>query len=407
MTHAEHTLPDERGACPTAYRPLRRRATVAVSLASGLALVSSLVTAAPPASADAISSARAQAAALTAKLAGDQAQISSLTGQVQAADYRLSQIDGQISAAQAEITKDQSVVHSAQAELKRQAIADYTSSGTSNSVTDMFSSNTNSSDIRSEYTSIATGNVTTTIDKLHTAQSQLQSSETSLRQQRAQAQSTQATLSSEESQATALANEDTHALASVNANIQQLVAQQQAAAAAAAAAAAQASFNAKLAASKASQPAPVSTPSQTSGGGTTTTTEPGSSGGGNPNPAPPTLPGAAGAVQAAEGEVGVPYLWGGTSPSTGFDCSGLVQWAYAQVGISLPHYSGAQYADTTQIPLADIEPGDLLFYGPGGSEHVAMYVGGGMMVEAPQTGMDVHITPVRTGGGFVGVGRVE
>ncbi len=119
---------------------------------------------------------------------------------------------------------------------------------------------------------------------------------------------------------------------------------------------------------------------------------------------PPLAPGAAGAVQAAEREVGVPYVWGGASPSTGFDCSGLVMWAYAQVGISLPHYSGAQFEDTTHIPLADIEPGDLLFYGPGGSDHVAMYVGGGSMIEAPYTGASVWITAIRTGGDFAGVG---
>ncbi len=81
-------------------------------------------------------------------------------------------------------------------------------------------------------------------------------------------------------------------------------------------------------------------------------------------------------------------------------------WAYAQVGISLPHYSGAQFDDTTHIPLADIEPGDLLFYGPGGSEHVAMYVGGGQMIEAPYTGASVWITAIRTGDDFAGVGRV-
>jgi cell wall-associated NlpC family hydrolase len=81
-------------------------------------------------------------------------------------------------------------------------------------------------------------------------------------------------------------------------------------------------------------------------------------------------------------------------------------WAYQQVGISLPHYSGAQYNATTHIALADIAPGDLLFYGPGGSDHVAMYIGGGEMVEAPYTGSTVHDTPMRTGNGFVGVGRV-
>ena len=109
-------------------------------------------------------------------------------------------------------------------------------------------------------------------------------------------------------------------------------------------------------------------------------------------------------MQAAEREIGVPYVWAGASPS-GFDCSGLVAWSYAQVGISLPHFSGAQFASTTHISMADIAPGDLLFYGPGGSEHVAMYVGGGSMIEAPYTGSFVHITGVRTDG-LAGIGRV-
>jgi len=182
------------------------------------------------------------------------------------------------------------------------------------------------------------------------------------------------------------------------------VAQQQAAAAAAAKAAAQAAFNQKVAAAKAAQAAQA-VAQQSSGSGDTSTNP------GSPSvtitieaPPPPLSPGAAGAVEAAEREIGVPYVWGGTTPA-GFDCSGLVMWAYAQVGISLPHYSGAQYADTTHIPMADIEPGDLLFYGPGGSEHVAMYVGGGSMIEAPYTGASVWITGVRTDG-LAGVGRV-
>ena len=121
---------------------------------------------------------------------------------------------------------------------------------------------------------------------------------------------------------------------------------------------------------------------------------------------PPVPPGATGAIEAARSQLGVPYVWGGETPGVGFDCSGLVQWAWAQAGVSLPRTSGAQFDATTQISLASIEPGDLLFYGPDGSDHVAMYVGGGMMIEAPETGQVVHITPVRTGGGFAGVGRV-
>jgi cell wall-associated NlpC family hydrolase len=110
-------------------------------------------------------------------------------------------------------------------------------------------------------------------------------------------------------------------------------------------------------------------------------------------------------VEAAVSQVGVPYVWGGASPS-GFDCSGLIMWAYAHVGISLPHYSGAQFSSTVHIPLADIQPGDLLFYGPGGSDHEAMYIGGGSMVEATHTGDFVRIDGVRSDGGLV-VGRVQ
>jgi cell wall-associated NlpC family hydrolase len=79
--------------------------------------------------------------------------------------------------------------------------------------------------------------------------------------------------------------------------------------------------------------------------------------------------------------------------------------AYEAAGIDFPHYSGAQYEDTERVPLYDIEPGDLLFYGYNGDEHVAMYVGHGDMIEAEETGTRVHITPIRLGYGFVGLGR--
>ena len=124
---------------------------------------------------------------------------------------------------------------------------------------------------------------------------------------------------------------------------------------------------------------------------------------------PPTAAGGAGAVQAAESQMGVPYVWGGESPKgsacPGFDCSGLTAWSWGQVGVGLPHYSGAQMADSTPVPISDLQPGDLLFYGPGGSEHVAMYVGPGTMIEAPYTGALVWITSLRLGDGFVGAGR--
>ena len=121
-------------------------------------------------------------------------------------------------------------------------------------------------------------------------------------------------------------------------------------------------------------------------------------------PAPPPDSRANIAIRAALSYLGVPYVWGGASRA-GVDCSGLVMLAYEAAGIYLPHYSGAQWDDTQRVPLWDIQPGDLLFYGYDGDQHVAMYLGHGLMIEAPETGEVVHITPIRLGYGFAGLGR--
>ena len=107
---------------------------------------------------------------------------------------------------------------------------------------------------------------------------------------------------------------------------------------------------------------------------------------------------------------GVPYSWGGgnaAGPSrgidsgagtVGFDCSGLVLYSFAGVGIKLPHYSGSQYNLGRKIPTSLARRGDVIFYGPGGSQHVALYLGKGQMLEAPDVGQTVKVSPVRKGG---------
>jgi cell wall-associated NlpC family hydrolase len=77
--------------------------------------------------------------------------------------------------------------------------------------------------------------------------------------------------------------------------------------------------------------------------------------------------------------MGARYVWGAEGP-TEFDCSGFVKWAYAQVGISLSHYSGAMYNETVRISESQLQPGDLVFWGPGGSAHVAIYIGGNQVL---------------------------
>jgi peptidoglycan DL-endopeptidase CwlO len=91
--------------------------------------------------------------------------------------------------------------------------------------------------------------------------------------------------------------------------------------------------------------------------------------------------------------LGIPYLYGGASPSTGFDCSGFVMYVYAQVGISLPHYSGAQQQMGTPVPMNALLPGDLVFRGYP-AYHVGMYVGGGMVIHSPHTGAVVSYQSV-------------
>jgi cell wall-associated NlpC family hydrolase len=115
-------------------------------------------------------------------------------------------------------------------------------------------------------------------------------------------------------------------------------------------------------------------------------------------------------IRRAMSQMGVPYSWGGgtaAGPSrgiddgantVGFDCSGLILYAFAGVGIRLPHYSGSQYNAGRKIPASLARRGDVIFYGPGGSQHVTLYLGDGQMLEAPYTGSVVKVSPVRTSG---------
>lgn len=116
------------------------------------------------------------------------------------------------------------------------------------------------------------------------------------------------------------------------------------------------------------------------------------------------------AIRRGGSQMGVPYSWGGGKPSgpstgvdsganvVGFDCSGLTQYSYAGVGVLIPKFSGDQYNTGRKIPVAQAKRGDLLFWGPGGSQHVAMYLGGGKMLEASGSAGKVTVSPVRMSG---------
>lgn len=90
--------------------------------------------------------------------------------------------------------------------------------------------------------------------------------------------------------------------------------------------------------------------------------------------------------------LGVPYVWGGASPSGGFDCSGLTMYVFAKIGVSLPHYAAAQYQMGSPVSKDQLQPGDLVFFR--GLGHMGMYIGGGNMIHAPHTGDVVKISPL-------------
>jgi cell wall-associated NlpC family hydrolase len=116
-------------------------------------------------------------------------------------------------------------------------------------------------------------------------------------------------------------------------------------------------------------------------------------------------------LKAAMSRQGLPYVWGGAGPGS-FDCSGLVQWSFAQAGIVMPRVAADQARSGPAVPVSRLAPGDLLFYytdptAPGYISHVAIYLGNGWMIQAPEPGLDVEVVPAAFGSEFAGAIRVS
>lgn len=326
-----------------------------------------------------LSTAQAEAAALANQIQSLGQQIDALDQQYEAALAKKAAVDQKIAATQAQISHSKDVISKDRSALHDAVIEAYVTGGSSAAASALFAGSQTSAMDSSVYTQVVAGDLHTSLADLHTAVAQLDTERQTLNAENAQAAQDVADAHAAVTKAQTLETQQQAKLAQVKGHIAVLVAQQQAAQRAAQAAAArQAALaaQARAAAARASIPPP---PSDGSAG--------------------------AAAVRAAETQLGVPYIWGAESPGQGFDCSGLTAWAWGQAGVALPHYSGAQMADSAPVPISDLQPGDLLFYGPGGSAHVAMYVGGGEMIEATFPGTVVRIDPVRFGYGFAGAGR--
>jgi cell wall-associated NlpC family hydrolase len=323
-----------------------------------LVVTIAFVVATGPAGADPLADAMKQAATLQSQIAANNVQLDALGQQYDGAQLRLQQAQQTIAVTQAKIAADQAQLGTLRAKVRARAVTDYQSAIDGESLNALDVSDAQQLLVGQKYAAAQAAVDNSLIGQLNTAKQALD-------QQEATAQKAQSQAAS-----------DVQQLASTKANLAAATAQQQATLN-------QVQGQLVLLVAQAQQQAAAAALSASGGGG-----DPGA----YPN-LPPVSPLAAQAIAFARAQIGKPYLYAAAGPDS-YDCSGLVMAAFASAGFQLPHYSGAQYAMLPHIPIGSAQPGDLLFWGEAASEHVAIYVGDGRILEAGGTGNDVHIGPI-------------
>ena len=320
---------------------------------------------------------RKQAQALEASIAANGARISALAEQLNGARIRVSQAQAGIAEAQRRTEAAQAETNRISGLLSHRAATIYKGATTGSPLQATNVKKVNEIGIRSKYASAAATHDDALLEMLQRSREALAVQKAALERQKAAAAAERDNVASAQAQVAAANAQQQRLLGQVKGEIASLVAQEQARREAAA----------RAAALRTVAPA----------GGRTGSSNPWRSRTGNPElfpniPAP--SPRAATAIAFARAQLGKPYRYATSGPDT-FDCSGLTMAAWGAAGVGLPHYSGAQYQMLPHVPVSAIQPGDLVFYGPGGSNHVEIYIGGGMVITAPQTGDVVKIAPMR------------
>jgi cell wall-associated NlpC family hydrolase len=325
------------------------------------------------AGADALGDARAQAAAVSAKLNGLQAQGERLDEQYNAAQINLTSARSDIAAAQKRLDETNAAMQAKAGQLRQYAVQAYMDGNDTPALEAVLTSQGDDATAKQGYLQSAAGDRQDLIDQLAAARHATDVQLASLHAAEAKASSLTDQLASARRAQQATASQLQAIQSNLSGQIATLVSQQQKAAAAAAAAKA-----AKAAPAGPVAPAPhgsIKAP-------------PVAGGGDAGNNVPPPGSGAGAAVAAAQSQLGVPYVWAGATPGQGFDCSGLTMWAWGRAGVGLPHSAQGQYNMSSHISESQLQPGDLVFFGSsaGSISHVGMYVGGGTMIHAPHTG---------------------
>jgi cell wall-associated NlpC family hydrolase len=374
----------------TVRAPRARHAPWIAALALVVALVPLI--SAGSAHGDPIDDKRAEAQRLQSEIDANGIQLDALSERYNGAQYRFEQAQAAATEAQqkldattAEVARLRTLVNERGAELYR---------GAGQGPTSLDVSSANSLIASSKYSALAAKHDTKLLDELRRAERTLRDQHAQAEQAQADAQDEQRAIATAQAGVEAANARQEQLLSQVNGEIAQLVAEEQARKEAAELAAAQQRY---AAAAAANVPTTNSTAPSTGRGGTSggATSGSGTSGGG-PAPSanvPVNGGGASAAIAYARAQLGKPYCYAGVGPAC-FDCSGLTMRAWGAAGVSMPHYSGAQYSKFPHVPLNAMQPGDLVFWGLGGSDHVGLYIGGGQMIAAPHTGDVVKIQAV-------------
>ncbi len=350
---------------------------------------------------DEIDDLKSRAAQVSSQISDLQAQVASATAAVEKANYEASQIADKIDQASKQLAQAKRDEAASRRQLANFALNAYISGGSGSvDLATLLDTENGKLGARQGYQSSAVGDRQELVDQLEAAQQVTSDRAATLRGQKAKAAAVAEQAKSERDAAESAQSKLEQIQSQLKGRLATLVAERQAAARRAeearARAAAQAQAQAQARAAAAQQAQAAATQAQTPSVSvppviTVPETTPVD---------PPVVPSGSGAgaraVAAAASQLGVPYVWGGSSPS-GFDCSGLTQWAWGQAGVSLGRTTYAQRYDGPSVSLAQAQPGDLVFYN--GFGHMAIYAGGGQIIHAPHTGDVVRYASVYIDGG--------
>jgi cell wall-associated NlpC family hydrolase len=351
------------------------RPTTAWSLAVVLAVLATLV-AAPVAEADPLQSRRAQADAVMAEIHQLDANVGLAVEEYNAAQVRLDEIQADQRRNQRHLAIARSSLRRAQRSLEKRLVALYKRGDTT--VLEILLGADNLDDFlaRAETVDRVSADDARVVREIRAFRNEVKRREAQLRKARAEQEDLVAELDAKRREIEAQLAERRALLASIRDEIARIEAAE---------ARRQAEAEQRARARLAAAP-----PESSSGGGGGATTSSGDyvSSEATSEAAPPPRHG--GVVGIAMQYLGVPYRWGGASPSTGFDCSGFVMYVYSQVGVSLPHNAAMQYGYGTPVSRSQLAPGDLVFFN--GLGHNGIYIGGGQFIHSPHTGDVVKIS---------------